>query len=1396
METSIFHWGELGGRNGGSKHSKAQILTRDTPWGQLADHEEVEHICCSPRFSVFVLKNGKVYTLSNSHKRRDQLELVSVLQEDRIHTVDSRDSNILFISEAGNVYFSKLRSYKRRAAAKSFYMTKPKLLNVFADKCVVQVACGQSHSLALCKDGRIFAWGQNSQGQLGLGKAFGSVHSPQCVTLLAGIPLAQIAAGRAHTIAVSLSGAVFGWGGNRHGQLGLNDVKVRYHPTYVKLLEFKKVIYASCGALHTAVLSKDGLVFTFGAGNYGQLGHNSERDELKPLLLAELSGIKVSQIACGSYHTLAFSGTSGKLYSFGRGENGQLGSGHTDNQLVPRLVSFSMDSPILQEPDPDGVFQPALRRIFAGANQNFALCFGVEASLPVEDQSPFIPLRRILTAEDSLWKTWRTMENGDLQKNIKEQITCIFSSAECLNGSFLETSGDDHFKTSRATSGIDLSAANIWFEKLGKDPILLQEVTNTVEENLIPSLSKSPAGVEALRIYLILPELIEVQREGKNSVKLAGLLSTAIVALEETQLQILESWWSNLNEFFFNKLVNLYRSASHCLLQETSTMQTTFPEELHGCLSILQRLYKINTSRKPKYQENNFYVSPAEVFGPMPVSCKALLELIPYPCIFNMENKIKIFKRLSHLNISNGKIVDESIRFGNNNSTNVTTGNNSASAGSISSLESDVCLENVVASAGDTDRSTGIVGVSTGNTGASTGIVDVSTRDTDTSTGIVDVSTGNTDASTGIVDVSAGNTGASTGIVDVSAGDTDTSTEIIDVSTGNTASTGIVDVSTGNTGSSTGIVDVSSRDTDISAGIVDVSAGNSDISTGIADILYVNTEASMQNTSTFTEITDSLDIDISTNAPNEIADIPNRNTDGSTQIIDASTASTETSTGNITAPTRNSEASTEIIDASTGNIETSTGMIDRPTENTEISTDLIETSTGSTEPSTGVINASAGNTETSTEVMVTSTGNTETSTGIIDVSDGNIEMSAGISDNTDNVSEFYFDEYYSEDDIDYFDYEDVICHSDIENAIRIIETIIKSTCYLHINRTEILQDTLTQLRTFSTTALRGTFRVFFKEELALDEGGVSQEFFSVITKELCNQPKILKQYEESRLVWFPDWDPEIKDVFWLLGILCWLALYHGFVADFRFPLALYKKLLNQQPTLDDLKELSPTVGRNLQELLNYEGDDIEDAFALDFTVGMEIADGLIIEVELIPDGKNIPVQNHNRKLFVDKYVDYVFNTSVEKHFQAFSKGFRSVVPMPVVDLFLPSELMAVLHGNTEYDWTQLEENARYGVGYTKTDEAIVSFWQMFHELTLEEKKHFLAFLTGCDKVPFGGMGNLNIIIREDCRADPDMYFPTAHTCNWILDLPRYSSVEILRERFLRAIGCCRTFGIQ
>ncbi|VDK48680.1 unnamed protein product [Gongylonema pulchrum] len=98
-------------------------------------------------------------------------------------------------------------------------------------------------------------------------------------------------------------------------------------------------------------------------------------------------------------------------------------------------------------------------------------------------------------------------------------------------------------------------------------------------------------------------------------------------------------------------------------------------------------------------------------------------------------------------------------------------------------------------------------------------------------------------------------------------------------------------------------------------------------------------------------------------------------------------------------------------------------------------------------------------------------------------------------------------------------------------------------------------------------------------------------------------------------------------------MLCGLAIYNSVLVDFPFPLALYKLILKVPVELEDLTELSPTEGRSLQSLLDYEEDDVEEVFGLSFVISLSLLDHRK-DVELKENGAEIPVNQRNKHEFV------------------------------------------------------------------------------------------------------------------------------------------------------------------
>lgn len=104
----------------------------------------------------------------------------------------------------------------------------------------------------------------------------------------------------------------------------------------------------------------------------------------------------------------------------------------------------------------------------------------------------------------------------------------------------------------------------------------------------------------------------------------------------------------------------------------------------------------------------------------------------------------------------------------------------------------------------------------------------------------------------------------------------------------------------------------------------------------------------------------------------------------------------------------------------------------------------------------------------------------------------------------------------------------------------------------------------------------------------------------------------------------------------------------------------------------------------------------------------------------------------------------ILNLGVEKQFNVFKEAFLQVCGGRVLRLFHSQELMAVVVGNQDYDWIELEKNAQYRNGYTQDDETIKLFWEVFHEFDIDQKKKFLLFLTGSDRVPVMGMKAIKV----------------------------------------------------
>eukprot|EP00026_Physarum_polycephalum_P001542 Phypoly_transcript_01544.p1 GENE.Phypoly_transcript_01544~~Phypoly_transcript_01544.p1 ORF type:complete len:1030 (+),score=135.85 Phypoly_transcript_01544:65-3091(+) len=346
---------------------------------------------------------------------------------------------------------------------------------------------------------------------------------------------------------------------------------------------------------------------------------------------------------------------------------------------------------------------------------------------------------------------------------------------------------------------------------------------------------------------------------------------------------------------------------------------------------------------------------------------------------------------------------------------------------------------------------------------------------------------------------------------------------------------------------------------------------------------------------------------------------------------------------------------------------------------------------------------------------------------------------------------------------------------------------------LRVRRDQIISDTLTQIAQHPPWAFKKPLKVVFEGEAGVDEGGVRKEYFQLVTRNLFDlQYGMFIKDELSHLYWFNMNSLETIDRYILIGAILGLAIYNGVILNVHFPMVVYKKLMHIKPNLKDLKELHPMLGRSLQEVLDFTGD-VEQAFDLTFQSAYEKF-GETQYYDLKPDGANIPVTNKNRQEYVDLYVDWYFNKSVGTQFEAFASGWRTLLSGDVLQMFRPEELSLLVCGSSEeLDFSVLERVTHYAGDYTPETPVIKWFWSVAHGWSSEQKKRFLAFTTGSDRVPISGLGSVPLVIQ---RNGPDSdHLPTASTCYNVLLLPEYSSREKLDALLTSAINNFEGFGL-
>ena len=195
----------------------------------------------------------------------------------------------------------------------------------------MSACCGSDHTITLSNDGTLHSFGQNYQGQLGLG------HNNQKVSLPTPIPnlpqISMISCGMNFTVCVDCDGFMWSFGFNNSGQLGTGNTTNFNVPQ--KIEDIPPVLSVSCGYEHTLINTTDSNLWSCGSNYYGQLCLGNVEYQTKP---RQTSFSNILKISTGSHHSL-FENDKGDLFSCGYNNKGQCGLGHFNHrQITPSLI--------------------------------------------------------------------------------------------------------------------------------------------------------------------------------------------------------------------------------------------------------------------------------------------------------------------------------------------------------------------------------------------------------------------------------------------------------------------------------------------------------------------------------------------------------------------------------------------------------------------------------------------------------------------------------------------------------------------------------------------------------------------------------------------------------------------------------------------------------------------------------------------------------------------------------------------------------------------------------------------------------------------------------------------------------------------------------------------------
>jgi len=267
----------------------------------------------------------------------------------------------------------------------------------------------------------------------------------------------------------------------------------------------------------------------------------------------------------------------------------------------------------------------------------------------------------------------------------------------------------------------------------------------------------------------------------------------------------------------------------------------------------------------------------------------------------------------------------------------------------------------------------------------------------------------------------------------------------------------------------------------------------------------------------------------------------------------------------------------------------------------------------------------------------------------------------------------------------------------------------------------------------------------------------------------------------------------VLERFRLLGHVVAKCILDSRLVDIQLHPLFWRGLLHRAPfTFDSLRELDVTMYNSLRQLRSMD-DEALQSLCITFTLPGNP------EIELMPGGADVTLPKANLEDYINKVAEFSMVTAVAPQLEAFRTAFSELLPLSACDLWTEEELASMIVGSSVRDdacWTMehLSSHIKAQHGYSAESRCFRDLLTLMANLTVEDRRRFLTFVTGATSLPVGGFGSLKpplTVVRKEAPSaplTPDHFMPSVMTCANYLKLPEYSSASILEEKLRLAMS--------